>query len=303
MRSRVATEKRLVAARRNQFAHFPESKRHPATHVVKVMPPSQDRLLHVRSAPSRACYSTSLRVKTAVLLFFAMVLPTRLSATAIVIVRTPTSVFIGADSVRILNGTDRVLVCKIARFGDVYTAAAGLVGYDPTAFDLSTFVEKAASVVGPLASKSASLDDTIIRPLLDMAERLRRDDPAFTSRYLNTYFVQVAFVGLENGQPAIAQRRYMPKIGVDGGLEMSVFACPSSECSADFDMFMLGETTAMRTRIKEPNSRKDVQVAIHELIELQIRDTPERVGPPINILRIGSDGAHWLEGGEVCGSL
>jgi len=242
-------------------------------------------------------------VKATVLLIFALALATRLSATAIVIVRTDSSVFIGADSLRIINGTERVLVCKIARFGEVYTAAAGLVWYDPTAFDLRWFVESAARTAGPLAWKSAALDEGVIQPLTVMAERLRRDDPDFTTRYLNTYFVQVAFAGFENAQPAIAQRRYMPKLDKKGGLEMSVFSCPSNECSADFNMLILGETTAMRTRISAQKSGSDVQAAIRELINLQIQATPERVGPPINILRIAKEGARWLEGGEICGSL
>lgn len=241
-------------------------------------------------------------VLTALLIFFVLMLPAQLGATAIVIVRTDSSVFIGADSLRIINGTERVLVCKIARFGEVYTLAAGLVAYDLTAFDLRTFVERAARGAGSLASKMSALDEQVVRPLTLMAERLRRDDPEFTTRYLKRYFVQVAFVGIENGQPVITQRRYMPKLDVKGELDMSVFGCPSNECSAVFDMFMLGETTAMRGH-KNARKGSDVQAVIHELINLQIQATPERVGPPINILRIAKDGARWLEGGEICGSL
>jgi hypothetical protein len=44
----------------------------------------------------------------------------------------------------------------------------------------------------------------------------------------------------------------------------------------------------------------DLKETLTKLINLEIRDEPDHVGPPINILEIGKSGATWIAGGEGC---
>jgi hypothetical protein len=42
------------------------------------------------------------------------------------------------------------------------------------------------------------------------------------------------------------------------------------------------------------------ELAVIGIIEAQIRETPQVVGPPINLVKIGPTGYEWMRSSEVC---
>ena len=99
-------------------------------------------------------------------------------------------------------------------------------------------------------------------------------------------------------------KSYRPYARPKGEVEIAVYTCPSGNCESAGHMFLLGETQAALKKLESTSpypSTSLPQDVIRDLITLEIQDQPDHVGPPINILRVGRDGAaSWLEGGGVC---
>lgn len=240
---------------------------------------------------------------SALVIVVLLLLPWFVNATTIILVRTDQSVYIGADSMRILSTVSeprgRLLVCKIRRVGNTYVVASGPVEYPPTGFVLSELVDRAARSPGSLADKADALDGIALKPFTEVATHLRAHHPQFSHLYLDSYFIQVAFVGFEDGKPVVTMRKYMPKIAQDL-LSLSVASCPSTECPPAVNIWLIGGGKVAWGRLaSDPRFLldRDTPDAIRELINLQIAATPDKAGPPISILRVQAMGARWIERG------
>ena len=68
------------------------------------------------------------------------------------------------------------------------------------------------------------------------------------------------------------------------------------------EVLLLGEFAAAVDFAKSRGrtNKEDPVAGVRELIQAQIQATPDRVGPPINILRIDAAGYTWAEEGHVC---
>ena len=83
-------------------------------------------------------------------------------------------------------------------------------------------------------------------------------------------------------------------------LQTNVFGSPLME--APEKLALLGEFAAAVDFAKSRGriNKEDPVAGVRELIQAQVQATPDRVGPPINILRIAAAGYTWAEEGHVC---
>jgi hypothetical protein len=210
------------------------------------------------------------------------------TATTIVIMRTTTGFVVGADSlarVEEINGTLHAAhICKVGSLGaNQYVAVAGILEFLPSGLDTWRII---AARDGLLSAKGAQIESEL-RGLLDAtapwsAEPVR---------------VQVALFGFEAGRPVVLLSTYESKVDGAG----KIVSGTSTQFLSD-EVLLLGEIAAAADFAKSRGriNKDDPVAGVRELIQAQIQATPDRVGPPINILRIDAAGYTWAEEGHVC---
>ena len=213
------------------------------------------------------------------------------TATTIVIIRTTTGFVVGADSlarVEEINGTLHAAhICKVGSLGaNQYVAVAGILEFLPSGLDTWRIIEKIAARDGLLSAKGAQIESEL-RGLLDAtapwsAEPVR---------------VQVALFGFEAGRPVVLLSTYESKVDGAG----KIVSGTSTQFLSD-EVLLLGEIAAAADLAKSRGriNKDDPVAGVREMIQAQIQATPDRVGPPINILRIDAAGYTWAEEGHVC---
>ena len=212
------------------------------------------------------------------------------TATTIVIMRTTTGFVVGADSlarVEDINGTRHAgHICKVGSLGpNQYVAVAGIVEFLATGLDTWRIIEKIAAGGGLLPAKGAQIESEL-RGLLDATAPWSADPVK----------VQVALFGFEDGRPVVLLSNYESKVDGAG----KIVSRTSTELLSD-EVLLLGESAAADfVKSRGRTTKEDPVAGVRELIQAQIQATPDRVGPPINILRIDPAGYVWAEEGHVC---
>jgi hypothetical protein len=213
------------------------------------------------------------------------------TATTIVIMRTTTGFVVGADSlarVEEINGTRHAgHICKVGSLGpNQYVAVAGIVEFLPSGLDTWRIIEKIAATGGLLPAKGAQIESEL-RGLLDATAPWSAEPVE----------VQVALFGFEAGRPVVLLSTYESKVDGAG----KIVSTTSTQLLSD-EVLLLGEFAAAADFAKSRGrtNKEDPVAGVRELIQAQIQATPDRVGPPINILRIDAAGYTWAEEGHVC---
>ena len=213
------------------------------------------------------------------------------TATTIVIMRTTTGFVVGADSlarVEEINGTLQAAhICKVGSLGpNQYVAVAGILEFLPSGLDTWRIIEKIAARDGLLPAKGAQIESEL-RGLLDATARWSAEPVK----------VQVALFGFEAGRPVVLLSTYESKVDGAGKIVSST----STQLLSD-EVLLLGEFAAAVDFAKSRGriNKEDPVAGVRELIQAQIQATPDRVGPPINILKIDAAGYTWAEEGHVC---
>ena len=229
--------------------------------------------------------------RVAILVLVFLVSEDLATATTIVILRTTTGFVVGADSlarVEEINGTRRAgHICKVGSLGpNQYVAVAGILEFLPSGLDTWRVIEKIAARGGLLPAKGAQIESEL-RGLLDATAPWSAEPVK----------VQVALLGFEAGRPVVLLSTYESKVDGAG----KIVSTTSTQLLSD-DVLLLGEFAAAADFAKSRSriNKEDPVVGVRELIEAQIQATPDRVGPPINILRIDAAGYAWVEEGDVC---
>lgn len=213
------------------------------------------------------------------------------TATTIVIMRTTTGFVVGADSlarVEEINGTPRAAhICKVGSLGpNQYVAVAGIVEFLPSGLDTWKIIGKIAARDGLLPAKGAQIESEL-RGLLDATAPWSAEPVK----------VQVALFGFDAGRPLLLLSAYESRVDGAG----KIVSRTSTQLLSD-EVLVVGESGAAAGFAKSRGriNKEDPIAGVRELIQAQIQATPDRVGPPINILRIDAGGYTWAEEGQVC---
>ena len=239
--------------------------------------------------------------RTAPLLLCALALGTPpAEATTIVVVRSAFNVYIGVDSLR-REGDERSDVCKIKRDGDTVVAIAGFMAAQGSPVSIETaFDEASASWSGTVEQRADTLANVIRTQLSSLSKFLREGSDSareyFEKRLRDQEAIQFVVTRNEQRLQRVAIRLLVPSIKDD--------TIVVTTRALDFEGFaVLGSSTATR---KMSTGQQQVLSMLpgvdiaRRLLDAEIKDSPDSVGPPINIIEAGSAGVRWIERATVC---
>ncbi|MDA8325474.1 MAG: hypothetical protein M0033_04580 [Nitrospiraceae bacterium] len=260
-----------------------------------------------------------MRIKSIFIIIFLV--PSTAFATSIVAVRNTDEVVIGADSSTTLTRMDggagapkRMEKCKIVQAGDgeVFFAAAGLAGIGPARmpgriypeFDLKKLIVRGLEGKGRIKGKVDNLEKMLVANLSQIAEKARKDNPAFfTGKFAEYPLFTIIIAGLDDGKPVLMVRTFKLNVSPSGpSFDIARFACPG-DCRTPSITIVAGETGGIRRYLRQNAglpSKADSVTFVRSLVEFEISKSPASVGPPVDILRLTGNGGQWVQKKSSC---
>ncbi len=257
-----------------------------------------------------ACSNRNVRgssMKTGVLcmltILFSVLAPGPVRSTTIVALWTPEQVVIAADSLtRVgdhqLGGLARSS-CKIVQVSNMFYALAGLPEDPETGFSAHDAVVVAARTPGKLIDKMKVFHTTVLPELRRALAHINAKYPASYQRiFKGRPVIDIIFAGVEDHSLAMVVMR----IGLEDFAESGrILQYPNKAYETAF----IGQQDTINRLVKEHpgwtqgTSRDPIKIA-RMLVETQISENPETVGPPVDILSIGLRGSRWIQRKPEC---
>lgn len=230
---------------------------------------------------------------------------TTFAQTTIVIARVSDFVLIGADS-KLSYGESSIpseTFCKIGQSEDVFFAIAGTLKNDAIGWSVKESAIRASKTEGSLLDKVAAFERQVIPPLTQTLEMVKKDRPSFYEKKYNSgdkVALSIVFVRFEKGIPVILIREFQSLSPTS--INIIRTACPGN-CNEKVQFYYLGQSDAIKHFVdKNPPSLTPHNIAsfVNKLVEVEIEDRPNEVGPPIDILRVEKDSARWIQKKNEC---
>jgi hypothetical protein len=228
------------------------------------------------------------------------------SATTIVGVRTPDFVLIAVDSKPIYRGTPgATAVCKIEPLPGGFLAIASLDHDNARGFYVKDLARVAFESGGSF-SELVARTEQVLRSAAAAELRRLRAEHSDTYRYTiknDGNVIDLFFAANEGNTPRMSARRFHfdePSGSVEVGKAID---CPGKDCPTGTYLMKIGETFAIDKFLSE-HAKQELQpeLLVRTLLELQIKESPDKVGPPIEILRIDATGVRWVTNDLGCPS-
>ena len=224
-------------------------------------------------------------------------------ATTLAILRTPNQIVIAADSLMTLYAGRPQQACKIRRHNDVVFAMAGLVVSSGGVVDAHQMITDVLRRPVTWTEQVQTIEDRLQEPLLRTLRRLRREMPdEFRRQILQEFVLHVTLAAFRYGHPVLEMREFFVETNGPNELRIRVqrMSCPG-QCPRETEVFGVGETEVMMRHAREIRQfPPDLAAFGRDLVTLQIRSTPEFVGPPVDVIRIAADGVHWVNRKPSC---
>jgi hypothetical protein len=248
------------------------------------------------------CYDERLQGPIASVLLVSL-FPAPLAGTTVAIVRTPDLIVIAADSMA-GDGVQKLTVCKIgtSQSSPISFAVAGPVRYSRTGFDAVALAQAAVSRAESIQEAATEFGRLAMKPFQTAATSIRTELPQqYDYIRKSPEPLQVVFAAIENGVP-----RYVIAYFTLAETPAAVSAlahqraCPGDGCSGARSLTVLGFNDAAKREASDPGflAGLDPVSAARKLVELEIEDSPDSVGPPVSVLTIDRTGSSWTSRGS-----
>ncbi|HUK08524.1 MAG TPA: hypothetical protein VLX09_11700 [Stellaceae bacterium] len=231
----------------------------------------------------------------------------KVDATSVVLFWTPTTIFMGADSKAVRDDGTVVTVCKIGAANDTYWAMSGILEWPASNFSADKVALDNMSTPLTLKSRLERFESAVKPELLTVLNAVRSERPLdFRNAYQNDPALEVAFADFEDGIPRAYVRYFVTRVDLTRDsvyLDPTRIDFPNREVSRS-GFAALGRHEAIDAlRAANPSflEAPDVLGTIRRLIEIEIAAVPTEVGPPIALVEIDKEGAHWKSKG-ACGA-
>lgn len=198
---------------------------------------------------------------------------------------------------------DRDISCKIVPIDDFVFASTGILAHPTSGVSVASVMRAAAKQGGDLKTKIERFETMILRTYPEVLSRFKTIDPAaYKSNFENKAAIMAAMVQFGADGPVVHLRTFRPVTTSNGDLE---FRVETNECltkCAGLSAY-IGEFEAI-SKYFEANQeallKKELVDRARLLVETQIKATPQKVGPPIDILQITKDGNQWAARKPKC---
>ena len=251
----------------------------------------------------------TLRLALLVWICLVLIVPLVHGQTSIVTALGPHEVVIGADSKRKISefdpsgdlvGVSSTLTCKIQKADGFYFGCSGPCGE----VEVTSIIVRASRRAGTIQRKVE-----MVVPFVEDAlnEFLRNKGQNALRRYADKPTVlQLLFVGIQAQTPLIIGVDFHNRRSPSGAL--SVRAGETQICEKTTDActhLAIGKTNAISNLTRKKGSmdflaRVQPVVGVERLIQMEIDEEGDDVGPPIDILRITGRGAQWIRRKPQC---
>jgi hypothetical protein len=230
------------------------------------------------------------------------------SATTILVLKTPSEIVAGADSMgAYMTGAKRISnrFCKIHPIHDFFIASAGL--YDTRAGQKLNIKELVMRVAGKSDSLSvaASRASDVIASALSETLSDARDNEGLAN-ILARGNVVTFFFGLENGRPSAYVYRFSATKSEHSKLPFiasSHEGCGPQCAPADKNPYLIHTRSQAMEDFGSKNSallQNDPVTFVRSMILFDIAVNKERSGPPVDILRVDQNGPRWIDKKPNC---
>jgi hypothetical protein len=227
------------------------------------------------------------------------------SGTTIVIHKSPHEIVVGADSLLVRrSGTLAVPLseCKITRVGNDFFAIAGNIREQVKGFDAGKIAAEAVRSSDKAVEKVKAFEENIRPPLTELLRIVKSNTPEYFDKLFRDKIVlAIAFFGIEEGTLYLYVRTYIAAVYNTNDVEVEFEN--KTDCLADCaQTFAFGENAAIKEFIDtNPKYRAASTVEfVRQLVQLEIDQRPEYVGPPIDIVRLNTNGANWVQVKPEC---
>jgi len=233
--------------------------------------------------------------------------PTLVTGSTVVAIRTPSEIYVGADSKLVAYGKDKKIelsICKIRQVDNLFFAQTGLVGDAAGGFNVAETVIKAHKHGDSISATVQAFEKMVVGPLTTMLQQFKRDQPDFYKKDLqrDSHF-SIMFFGLENGTVVVYSRYFTATDPINGSskIEIQRKDCPG-DCPTGTTYIFLGEQEAMNKFLDANPHYSKIGWAptIRKLIEIEIADKPDFVGYPIDIIRLNNKVTEWIQRKAEC---
>jgi hypothetical protein len=205
-------------------------------------------------------------------------------------------------------GVQRIKICKIYQSGSSFFAFAGMDQDDRIGF-VSSEIAKRGMMLN-LKSRAEQFTKDVRAPLLrSLALLYETSRQIYQQEIPGDVALTAIFVALEGGRASfylIQINKVEDSVGKPIDLKIEIHSCPGDACPANTDKpfpIWLGNWQAARKEYERMLTFRDTRLSddvttLRHLIEMEIADEPEKVGPPIAVATIDALGAHWSPGGK-----
>jgi len=248
----------------------------------------------------------------AALLLGIISLPTLLSATTILAVRTSTDIYIGVDSKVTQVRPDGSLLyleqCKIVQVGNIFFAAAGPYGRQPTPFDdprsgldIRSSLLESQALGGTIYQIIARFTDLYAGAMVRSLQAVVKSRPKQFEKVFSSP-VHVFFFAFDADTALLLHKRFTHRRSdaLASTIEIVDYDCPPS-CAEPHhvdgigyaDIFKNVSPTVLKTR-------SPIEV-IRETVESSIKADPEKQSDlPVDVLHLNNNGAKWIQKKAQC---
>jgi len=242
-------------------------------------------------------------------LFVSGLTPMVANTTSIVLIRTPNQLVLATDSLRAFHpaesGEDGVFdVCKIHVVKNFAYSAAGMTLTIKGPLDTFNTTSKILAQKGTLDAKAHRIAAALEKPLLQALVWSNKniDRPKVHTRDVLPMSASLSIViaGVESGVlefATIELETQNDSKGIPIKTNAVVDSCTKAGCKIDgFQWRMFGFKKAATAIVDADKDffTPDLVSDARRLIEIEIKNAPNDVGPPISIMSIDVMGLHWL---------
>lgn len=222
-------------------------------------------------------------------------------ATSIVILRSPDTIYVGADSRRTYREPRRTYtssVCKIVSAGRFIFVASGLTYFNGR--QVSEIAAGAARSARTPVDAMETFRHQLTSFLPNAAIAETEMDPTYDP-HGNRLLLEAAYLGFEQGKAQVILEWFRRN---GNGLLVSDRRTYDSPLPGRYDFIFAGKRRAidrfMTNRSVSIHEDVDAIGFITQSIGMEIADSPESTAPPIDILQMTASGRRWLEHKAGC---
>lgn len=243
-------------------------------------------------------------VSTISLILFAKF---KVNATTIVIIVTPQSVILGADSRGsfydyVTLKEEKKSVTKIYKADQYYFAIAGLTNNPNTTFDVSQIINRHLKTQNDILIAIDSIKSNLRRLLkLELQSQKKQNNEMFLRTIESSNIVlSLGIIGITNSKPFAHLIGFQIQDTSTLNIKVLDDSCPGN-CPNGVKVFWMGQADAISKYMQQPDSfHISTVILVDKLINLEIHDKPQYVGGPVDIVEITIEKIIWHRRKDDC---